>query len=83
MQRVNASSRPSYYTSKKPMETTDTDRVTVFLLLAEVHIHFNHFPEATKTIQDAMNEFAGSPEEVAHSPCFCSVHLPKVIQKGK
>jgi hypothetical protein len=47
--------------------TTDADRIMVFLLLAEVHVQFNHFPEATKTIQEAMNEFSGYPEEVKYT----------------
>lgn len=67
MGQIGMESRSSYYTSRKHLETTDTDRVMVFLLLAEVHIHFNHFPEATKTIQDAMTEFSGIPEEVKYT----------------
>jgi hypothetical protein len=47
--------------------TTDADRIMVFLLLAEVHVQFNHFLEATKTIQEAMDEFSGCPEEVIHN----------------
>lgn len=64
MRQVGMESRSSYYTSGKHVETTDTDRVMVYLLLADVHIHFNRFPEATKTIQDAMTKFSGTPQEV-------------------
>ena len=60
-------SRSSYYVSRKHLETTDTDRVMVFLLLVQVHIQFDHFPEATKTIQDAMTQFTGTPEEVTYA----------------
>lgn len=64
-------SRSSYYTSRKHVETTDTDRVTVFLLLADVHIHLNNFQEATKVLQEAMNAFSGTPQEVAlAAPCL-------------
>lgn len=66
MRQVGMESRSSYYTSRKQVETTDTERVMVFLLLVDVHIRFNQFPEATKTIQDAMTAFSGTPQEVAY-----------------
>nr|PNR30269.1 hypothetical protein PHYPA_026585 [Physcomitrium patens] len=53
----------SYYTSRKHVETTDTDRVMVFLLLVEVHTQFGRFPEAAKAVEDAMAGFSGTPEE--------------------
>merc|ERR1719242_2419912 len=40
------------------------DRVSVFLELAEAHRLQNEQHEAAKVMQDAINEFQGSPEEV-------------------
>lgn len=40
------------------------ERVSIYLLLAEVHNKLGHVPEATKIIQDALNAFQGTPEEV-------------------
>lgn len=57
----------SYYTSRKHVETTDTDRVMVFLLLVEVHTQFGHFQEAAKAVEDAMAGFSGTPEEVTYT----------------
>ncbi|KAL3696933.1 hypothetical protein R1sor_011009 [Riccia sorocarpa] len=56
----------AYYASFVPNtvgETSDYERVLIYLLLAEVHMRFGHIPEATKIIQDAMNLFRGTPEE--------------------
>ncbi|KAL2643441.1 hypothetical protein R1flu_011028 [Riccia fluitans] len=44
-------------------ETTGSERVLIYLLLAEVQMRFGHIPEATKIIQDAMSMFKGTPEE--------------------
>ncbi|XP_012939708.1 tetratricopeptide repeat protein 21B isoform X2 [Aplysia californica] len=40
------------------------DRVSVFLELAEAHRQQNEQHEAAKVMQDAINEFQGTPEEV-------------------
>ncbi|KAG0601340.1 hypothetical protein M758_11G102800 [Ceratodon purpureus] len=77
MGQVGIESNSSFYRSRKHLETTDMDRVMVFLLLAEVHIHFNHFPEATKTIQDAMTRFSGTPEEVRVVLSNCDLALSR------
>ncbi len=39
------------------------DQVTVHLELASVHAQLGHSHEATKVIQDAINEFTGTSEE--------------------
>ncbi|XP_073386115.1 uncharacterized protein [Physcomitrium patens] len=74
----------SYYTSRKHVETTDTDRVMVFLLLVEVHTQFGRFPEAAKAVEDAMAGFSGTPEEmrVVLSNCdlaLCRGDVPAAI----
>ncbi|KAL3683406.1 hypothetical protein R1sor_001428 [Riccia sorocarpa] len=66
MKQCYADPYKAYYTSSVPNtvgETSDCERVLIYLLLAEVHMRFGHIPEATKIIQDAMNLFKGTPEE--------------------
>ncbi|XP_014680474.1 PREDICTED: tetratricopeptide repeat protein 21B-like, partial [Priapulus caudatus] len=41
-----------------------SDRVIVFLELADSHRQLGQKPEAAKVVQDALNEFKGTPEEV-------------------
>lgn len=47
-----------------------SDRVDIYLTLAAAQLKLGHVPEATKVIQDATNEFAGTSEEVCLPPCF-------------
>ncbi|BBN03618.1 hypothetical protein MPTK1_2g24910 [Marchantia polymorpha subsp. ruderalis] len=66
MKQVSTDMYEAYYSSTDLNalgQTADSDRVLVYLLLADVHMRFGHTLEATKTIQDAMNEFMGTPEE--------------------
>ncbi|KAL5010855.1 hypothetical protein ScPMuIL_013160 [Solemya velum] len=49
-------------TTAQPISVND--RVSVFLELAEAHRLQGEQPEAAKVMQDAINEFEGSPEEV-------------------
>ncbi|GFN94695.1 tetratricopeptide repeat protein 21b-like [Plakobranchus ocellatus] len=48
----------------KSDQITTTDRVSVFLELAEAHRLQNEQHEAAKVMEDAIHEFAGTPEEV-------------------
>lgn len=41
-----------------------SDRVDIYLTLAAAQLKLGHVPEATKVVQDGMNEFVGTPEEV-------------------
>ncbi|KAL3836422.1 hypothetical protein ACJMK2_021855 [Sinanodonta woodiana] len=45
-------------------EISVNDRVSVFLELAEAHRMLGEQPEAAKVMQDAINEFQNTPEEV-------------------
>jgi hypothetical protein len=47
-----------------------SDRVDIYLTLAAAQLKLGHVPEATKVIQDATNEFAGTSEEVRLPPCL-------------
>ena len=42
---------------------TLSEQVTMYLELASVHNQLGHTHEATKVIQDAINEFTGTSEE--------------------
>ena len=48
----------------KSIQITTNDRVSVFLELAEAHRLLDEQHEAAKVMQDALNEFQGTPEEV-------------------
>nr|KAG5695130.1 hypothetical protein BaRGS_017229 [Batillaria attramentaria] len=48
----------------KVQEISVNDRVSVFLELAEAHRMLDEQHEAAKVMQDAINEFQGTPEEV-------------------
>jgi tetratricopeptide repeat protein 21B len=50
--------------SAPKMPVTLTDRVSVFIQLAEVHSKLGNIPEATKIVQDALSKFRGTTEEV-------------------
>ncbi len=45
-----------------PLSPSET--VTVYLELVQVHTKLGHTHEAAKVMQDAINTFAGNPEEV-------------------
>ncbi|KAG2459713.1 TT21B protein, partial [Polypterus senegalus] len=49
---------------RNKMEISSSDRVSLFLELAEAHRLNGEQHEAAKVIQDAINEFSGTPEEV-------------------
>lgn len=49
---------------KAKFNVTLANRVAVYLELADVQRQLNMEHEATKTMQDAINEFAGTPEEI-------------------
>eukprot|EP00794_Sanderia_malayensis_P003381 gene3381-3871_t len=51
-------------TSKKDAVIANSDRVTLFLELADVQRLSNRQHEAAKTMQDAIHEFQGTPEEI-------------------
>ena len=42
---------------------TLSEQVSIYLELASVHGALGHTHEATKVIQDAINQFTGTPEE--------------------
>uniref|UniRef100_A0A1I8J5Y6 Tetratricopeptide repeat protein 21B n=1 Tax=Macrostomum lignano TaxID=282301 RepID=A0A1I8J5Y6_9PLAT len=50
--------------SQQSQQMTSADRLSVYLELAEVYRLADRPHEATKVLQDAQNDFAGSPEEV-------------------
>lgn len=50
--------------SAKKTNISIANRVTVYLELADIQRQLNLSHEATKTMQDAINEFAGTPEEI-------------------
>lgn len=50
--------------NKKKIAISTNDRVSVYLELAEAHRHLNEQHEAAKIMQDALNEFQGTPEEI-------------------
>ncbi|CAD5116982.1 DgyrCDS5817 [Dimorphilus gyrociliatus] len=54
----------SQQTNKKKISISTNDRVSVFLELAEAHRHLDEQHEAAKVMQDALNEFQGTPEEI-------------------
>mmetsp|Transcript_26568 Transcript_26568/g.85189 ORF Transcript_26568/g.85189 Transcript_26568/m.85189 type:complete len:1185 (+) Transcript_26568:168-3722(+) len=54
-----------------------SERVSIYLLLAEARSKLGKIPEATKIIQDALNEFAGSPEEVRVMISNCELSLSR------
>jgi hypothetical protein len=53
-----------------PSSVNLSDRVDIYLTLAAAQLKLGHVPEATKVIQDATNEFAGTSEEVRLPPCL-------------
>jgi tetratricopeptide repeat protein 21B len=55
---------PAVAEPSKDNVPTMKERVSVFLQLAHVHASLGHTPEAAKVIQDAMNEFRGTAEEI-------------------
>ena len=50
--------------SSRKIPFTRTDRVTLYLELADVYRTDGQSKEAGKVMQDAMAEFKGSPEEI-------------------
>ncbi|KAK9829513.1 hypothetical protein WJX72_006291 [[Myrmecia] bisecta] len=51
-------------TGKRVVEPSVAERVTIYLLLAQVLNTAGKVPEATKVMQDALREFKGTSEEV-------------------
>ncbi|XP_019378278.1 PREDICTED: tetratricopeptide repeat protein 21B [Gavialis gangeticus] len=60
MRRSSASSK----SKAKRIEIDASDRVSVFLELVDVHCLNGEQHEAAKVLQDAINEFSGTPEEL-------------------
>ncbi|XP_066543938.1 tetratricopeptide repeat protein 21B isoform X2 [Amia ocellicauda] len=60
MKRTGSSSK----SKSKRIEISSTDCVSVFLELAEAHWMNGEQHEAAKVMQDAINEFSGTPEEL-------------------
>ncbi|CAE1275558.1 TTC21B [Acanthosepion pharaonis] len=58
---MKASGKPSV---REKIHVNVNDRVSVFLELADTHRLLGQQHEAAKVMQDAINEFQGSPEEV-------------------
>ncbi|XP_060575597.1 tetratricopeptide repeat protein 21B-like isoform X3 [Ruditapes philippinarum] len=58
--------KPGSAASRRPAKTTIgvNDRVSVYLELAEAHRLLGNQHEAAKIMQDAINDFHGTPEEV-------------------
>eukprot|EP00002_Diphylleia_rotans_P017875 TRINITY_DN3468_c0_g2_i5.p1 TRINITY_DN3468_c0_g2~~TRINITY_DN3468_c0_g2_i5.p1 ORF type:complete len:957 (-),score=208.28 TRINITY_DN3468_c0_g2_i5:433-3303(-) len=48
----------------KLSEVSIQDRASIYLQIAHLHTKLNHLPEAAKAIQDALNEFSNTSEEV-------------------
>jgi len=67
---------------KGTAEVTLQERVSIYLLLAEVHNKLGHVPEATKIIQDALNAFQGTPEEVRVTIANCDLALSRGDVEG-
>ncbi|KAJ7386812.1 Tetratricopeptide repeat protein 21B [Desmophyllum pertusum] len=53
----------------KKTSITSSDRAAVFLELADAHMEAGQLHEATKVMQDALDEFRGTPEEVRVQIC--------------
>nr|XP_033800547.1 tetratricopeptide repeat protein 21B [Geotrypetes seraphini] len=60
MKRTGTSSK----SKGKKIEISASDRVSVFLELVDAHCMNGQQHEATKVLQDAINEFSGTPEEL-------------------
>ncbi|EDO49516.1 predicted protein, partial [Nematostella vectensis] len=50
----------------RKINITASDRVSVYLELVQAHRHAGHEHEAAKIMQDALNEFQATPEEVRY-----------------
>lgn len=61
---VKTSGKPDANKMKSDIQISVNDRVSVFLELTEAHRLQNEQHEAAKVMQDAINEFQGTPEEV-------------------
>lgn len=62
---------------KKANSITLSDRVSVYLELANAHCQLDHTHEAAKIMQDAMNEFSGTSEEVRVSIANADLFLKR------
>ncbi|KAJ1188379.1 hypothetical protein NDU88_005140 [Pleurodeles waltl] len=60
MKRTGSSSR----SKEKQIEVSASDRVSIFLELVDAHRKNGEQHEAAKVLQDAINEFSGTPEEL-------------------
>ncbi|XP_078334497.1 tetratricopeptide repeat protein 21B-like isoform X7 [Crassostrea virginica] len=61
---VKTSGKGSMPKKGKVLDISTNDRVSVFLELAEAHTALGETHEAAKVMQDAINEFSGTAEEV-------------------
>ncbi|CAB4022833.1 tetratricopeptide repeat 21B-like, partial [Paramuricea clavata] len=68
---------PAGQGGKKASSLTLSDRVSVYLELAGAHSQLNHGHEAAKIMQDAMNEFSGTSEEVRISIANADLFLKR------
>ena len=55
-----------------------SEQVTIYLELANVHSRLGHVHEAAKVMQDAINEFTGSPEEAK----ICIANADLALSRG-
>ena len=53
------------------------DRASIFLLLAEAHMKLKAFPEASKLVHEALEQFSGTPQEVRVIVANCDLSLAK------
>ena len=58
---------------------TLSEEVTTYLELASVHNQLGHTHEATKVIQDAINEFTGTLEEFRYYMIPYLMYMVKVV----
>jgi tetratricopeptide repeat protein 21B len=61
--------------ARKAAPVTLGERVSIFMLLAEVHTKLDHLPEAAKVISDAQHLFRGTAEEVRVTIANCELAL--------
>lgn len=61
---------------------TLSEEVTMYLELASIHTQMDHIHEATKIIQDALNEFSGTSEEFRQVsvPDRCFNYAAKILE---
>merc|ERR1719178_101295 len=76
---VGVQAKPSAGAAPSMLPLTLADRAQIFTMLIRSYSKLGRYDEATKCMQDATAEFAGTPEEVA----VLVVNADLAIQKGE